>query len=73
MSCTHMSRGKRNGSTAKALYAMSMKCRNGRAAVVPAWTPWIVPWGVPKSWVRVLDYQGPKGRVYEKPSVWVAR
>ena len=55
MSSTHMSPWKRNGSTAKALYAMSMKHRNGRAAVAPAWTPWIVPWEVPKSRVRVLD------------------
>ena len=32
-----------------------------------------MPSGVPRSCVRVLDCQGPKGRVYEKPSVWVAR
>ena len=59
MLSTHTSPGKQNGSTAKALYAMSMKRRNRRAAVAPAWTPWIVPLGVPKSWVRVLDCQGP--------------
>ena len=72
MSPTNMSPRKRHGSTAKALYAMSMKRRNGRAAVAPAWTPWIVPRGVPKSLVRVLDCQGPQGRVYENPSAWVA-
>ena len=54
MSSTHMSPGKRNGCTAEALYAMSMKRRNGRAAVAPAWTPWMGPLGVPRSYVRVL-------------------
>ena len=49
MSSTYMSPGKRNGCTAQALYVMSMKRRNARAAVAPAWTPGIVPWGVPKS------------------------
>ena len=39
MSSTHMSPGKRDGCTLEALYAMSMKRRNGRAAVAPAWTP----------------------------------
>ena len=43
MSSTHMSPGKQNGCTAEARYAMSMKRRNGRAAVAPAWTPWMVP------------------------------
>ena len=73
MSSTHMSLGKRKGCTAYARYAMSMNRTKGRAAVAPAWTPWIVPWGIPKSCARVFDCQGPRGRAYEKPSVWVAR
>ena len=39
VSSTHMSPGKRNGCTVEALYAMSIKRRNGRAAVAPTWTP----------------------------------
>ena len=45
----------------------------GSAAVAAAWTPWIVPLGVPRICARVLDCHGPRGRVYENPSVWVAR
>ena len=63
MSSTHMSPRKRKGSTVEDRYAMSMNRKNGSAAVAPAWTPWIVPWGVPRSCVRVWDCQGPKGRV----------
>ena len=43
MSSTHISPGKRKGCTTEAPYAMSMKRRNGRAAVAHAWTPWLVP------------------------------
>ena len=67
MLSTHMSPGKRKGCTVEAQYAMSMKHKNGRAAVAPEWTPWMVPWGVPRSCARVLDCHGPRGKVYEKP------
>ena len=33
----------------------------------------MVPWGVSRRCVRVLDYQRPKGTAYEKPSVWEAK
>ena len=73
MLSTHMSPGKQKGCIAYARYAMSMKRTKGGAPVAPAWTPWMVPCGVPRSCARVFDCQGPMGRAYEKPSVWVAK
>ena len=59
MLSNHISCGKGQGTTAKARYAMSMNLRKGVAVVAPAWTPWIVPWGVPTSCARESECHVP--------------